>query len=352
MLTHLIRPLNADTYPHNAGEYAPLILKAWLEEFPDSQPASRDKEDWIENAVFLKIFKDLNLKYEIKENRNRGYVSAGIDTILSDGEIETFFHTGINRMDQVYSLNYDLFAQKSNMIVKNMLYGASETFKKMCGRKVLLCEPNSCSINEAISDIIPNGGQIFIKTIKKEMAKLFKINPESEKSPIDQINDQDKDFVWSYAHIEGDSAPYFLIQEAIEPKYEYRMFIVGDKIVTGAGCVERFTPLDNENNFDCKMEEIRNKSEVSHCPDLLSRYKDFAEKFAKDYAKEVGVMNAYGLDLCIDNKTGKIAIIEINPSINLGRYASNVTQWVKEIDALGNQYTQKQKKNKQNKNKS
>jgi len=335
MLTHLMRPLNADTYPHDAAEYAPEMLKAWLEEFPESQPTQRDKEDWVENAVFLQVFKELELEYENPEQSGQGFVSASVDTISSNGTKPAFFHTGISRMDQAQAVNYDLFAQKSDMVAGNMLYGRSATFQDRCGRKVAFAPPDNASINEAVSTVAPNGGRVFVKTIKKESTNLFDIDMAGGVSPIDQINEQDDGFIWGHMHLEGSTAPYYLVQEAISPKYEYRVFMVGDEPVTGAGCVEAYTPLDNEMLFDSKMEATRNQDAVKNYPEIAKRYEAFAREFGKAYASEVGIMNAYSLDLCINDDTGEIAIIELNPAMNLGRYASSVTAWVKAIDALG-----------------
>src|SRR3546814_17395477 len=75
------------------------------------------------------------------------------------------------------------------------------------------------------------------------------------------------------------------------------MIVVGDRPVTGAGCIEAFTPLDNIGDpFDDRMETIRNRSEAIADPDTAQRYRDFATAYAKDWAAEHGDHLMYSLD--------------------------------------------------------
>src|SRR3546814_13889829 len=70
-----------------------------------------------------------------------------------------------------------------------------------------------------------------------------------------------------------------------------------DLPVTGAGCIEAFTPLDNIGDpFDDRMETIRNRSEAIADPDTAQRYRDFATAYAKDWAAEHGDHMMYSLD--------------------------------------------------------
>lgn len=334
MIKHLMRPSDRKTYPAGAKSYAPNILAAWLRAFPESKPADRDKEDWIENACFIEVFKNLGLDYDILEPSTGASVSSTSNGIRANSGRAAFFHTGISAADQVKGVDYSLPLQTQGSIDAIMEHATSETFRKYAGRDMVLARPNGKSVSEAVRKIVPESGEIFLKTIKKEYARKFTI--EADIDPWKQICEQDEDLPWMIMHYDGSESPYFSIQGVIAPTFEYRMFMVGNEPVTGAGCIEAYTPVDNLHLFDAKMEEVRNQSEVESQTDIVDRYIAFAAEFGKNYAHEHGSEMAYSLDLCIDAKTGNVVPIELNPPFDLGRYASRVDVWVKAIDILMN----------------
>ena len=335
MAKHLMRPLDRTSYPAGAEDYAPHILGAWLRAFPDSEAKDRDKEDWVENACFIEAFEKLGVEYKILDTAAKVWISSVGDSMPDSTGERAFFHSGIMGHDHAHGVDFDLAFQKSNALKIIGEHATSPVFQKAAGRSMELVKPCSQAVDEAIRKIIPEAGEVFIKTIKKETAGRYKI--EAGTSPWRQICEQDENLIWSIIQYEGLETPYFSIQEVIEPTYEYRMFMVGDKPVTGAGCVEAFTPLDNEDVFDPKMEERRNRSKVEHRGDLVDRYLAFALDYGKAFAAENGTELVYSLDLCVDAKTGKVVAIELNPPFNLGRYASQIEPWVLAIDAqLGN----------------
>lgn len=332
MAKHLMRPLRRESHPIGAEQYAPAITAAWLAAFPDSRPEERDKEDWVENACFLEAFTRLGLEHEIMEKAGNVRVSSSSDLLIEgDGEA-AFFHMGISGSDHATGIQHSLPLQKPSRTEPISRYARSQAFISTAGRKLAFAAPDGESIDEAVREIVPGDGEIFIKTLKKEMARRFDIKAGS--SPWHQMCDHDPDLPWTIMQFEGSGVPYFLVQGVIEPQYEYRMFMVGDRPVTGAGCVEAFTPLDNQAVFDAKMEPVRNRTEVVTMPGVVDAYLAFAEKFGREFAQENGKDLAYSLDLCIDRRTGSVVPIELNPPMNLGRYASDVDAWVLAIDAL------------------
>lgn len=116
-----------------------------------------------------------------------------------------------------------------------------------------------------------------------------------------------------------------LVQEEVPMRFEYRVFVVGGKVRTAAGNVERHTPLDNylQNDFDDRMEFIRSASPVAREPELMERYLIAAEKIAADFAAE-GMLD-YSLDLAVvsDGRTDRVVVVEINCLTNSGLYACN-----------------------------
>ena len=332
MAKHLMRPLGRDSHPIGAEQYAPEITAAWLRAFPDSKPKERDKEDWVENACFLEAFTRLGVDHEIMATHAAVWISASADTLVSGEGEAAFFHSGIRGSDHTTGIEQSLPLQGMKALDAIGKHATSETFRKYAGRPMELVRPNGQAVSEAIRRIVPGSGEIFIKTIKKEMAQRYSI--EAGRDAWDQICKQDEGIMWSTIQYEGNTTPFFSVQGVIEPTYEYRMFMVGDRPVTGAGCVEAFTPLDNWDVFDPKMEPVRNRTGVITARDVLDTYLDFANQFGREFAAENGKALAYSLDLCLDKNTSKVVPIELNPPMNLGRYASDVDAWVIAVDQL------------------
>ena len=333
-MIHLFRPNDRPTVPAGSDVYAPELYNTWMRAFPDAQPQARDKEDWVENACFLEAFERLGVDYEILDTIPGGLISSTADFALDGKGPAAFFHTGISPRDQITSHNFTFPFQNSQLIDLATGYAQSETFKAAAGRRLITCRLNRDDINEAIRTIEPKRGNVFVKTIRKQSAGIIFHDATSLKSPSDQLFQQNEDLMWDMVRFEGSDQPYLVIQDVIEPTYEYRMFMVDGIPVTGAGCIEEFTPLNNTGLYDNQMARIRNQSEITEESDIVARYYNFAFRFGADYAKENGEKLVYSLDLCIDQRTGDVVPIEINPPANLGRYASDTDAWVLAIDQL------------------
>lgn len=336
MAKHLMRPLGRESHPDGAETYAPDILAAWLRAFPNSKAKDRDKEDWVENACFIESLERLGLDYALLDaHEGNVWISSTADTLPSGNGPAAFFHTGIGGKDHLEGVSYALPLQTPKAIRAVTEYATDEVFLARAGRPMLLARPTSSALNDAVRQIVPEGGQVFIKTVKKGATYRFDI--EAGRDPWEQMAEQNENFIWSYMQYEGMDVPFFNVQGLIEPTYEYRMFMVGDRPVTGAGCVEAFTPLDNWDVFDPKMEPVRNKTGVITAHDVLDSYRDFADEFGRAFAERHGKALTYSLDLCLDRNTGKVIPIELNPPMNLGRYASDVDAWILAVDMLMSQ---------------
>jgi len=331
MNLHVMRPLDRSSYPDDAEVYAPELLSVWLRHFPDAEPTQRDKEDWVENAVFLQAFERTGVPFRVLGKNSGAFISSISDTLATGQGEKAFFHTGISGRDHVEApqdLSFEL--QLPSHLSTIPRHAELKTFKAAAGRDILFAAPEKDWIDEAIRTLVPGAGQFFIKTLKKEWAQRFEI--EAGRSPWDQMCEAQEGLEWSIIHLDGVDQPYFSIQGIIEPWHEYRMFMVDHQPVTGAGCVEAFTPLDNETTFDPKTERVRNSGDIETRPDLVDMFKGYAEKFGAALRNEIGPLPAYSLDLCVNALTGKIVPIELNPPLNLGRYASDVDAWVRAID--------------------
>lgn len=142
---------------------------------------------------------------------------------------------------------------------------------------------------------------------------------------------------WEFVHAEDDPNA-LLIQQRVDMRYEYRMFMIDNQPVCGAGCIELNTPLDNMGTcFDPQMQKRRNgqsKADVEVNRELVERYRQFAVKAGRQY-KYCGY-GAYVLDLClIDNE---VSIVELNGMMNAGLYALNMSALTRAMRANWQQF--------------
>lgn len=136
---------------------------------------------------------------------------------------------------------------------------------------------------------------------------------------------------WSYMRLEGGTADVFA-QDAIDLQWEYRLFVVDGVVVSGAGCVEEFTPLDRDHQlpFDSRVRRIRGHlhqgaaSEIEDRPAIVRQLIEFGERVAAQHG------GTFGLDVALDagavslgNPLGTPVVIEMNSISNSGLYASD-----------------------------
>lgn len=133
----------------------------------------------------------------------------------------------------------------------------------------------------------------------------------------------------SSLHLEGRSR-VFLVQEQIPMVDEYRFFMAGNRPVSGAGCIEHFTPLDARGPaFDGRVEGKRNSGNVRMDRDVTDRLRSFAEEAGAvlyEQAPELGA--AWVMDLAINQDTDEVVLIELNPARNAGLYTSCPSAWM------------------------
>lgn len=129
-----------------------------------------------------------------------------------------------------------------------------------------------------------------------------------------------------------DAAPLggFLVQQWVPMTYEYRFFVVDGKLVSGAGCVEEFTPLNHigVSPLDPQMRALRGNGIAAHGDtsvevreDLVQRYLEFAAEVVKTLPAH---MSTTVFDVALNADTRKPLIVEFNTLPNSGLYASDV----------------------------
>lgn len=325
------RPRFGHIHPPTIAERAPEVLATWMHYFPDSKPSGKcDFEDWVENVLMLHHANYLGIEPVILE-RNTQYASQGFGqstwmpaanqigdpaTMLGEWSMPDYF-IGFPGGAKIIGTTTKAVGAASD-------YWKSETFQKHCGRSILPMPMDRAMINAGTRALCQSRQpKVFMKTVMKRMARSFEIAPASQTSPWQQMCDQFDGLDFFAVEFEGNRNTIFLLQEYVPMRYEYRIVIMDGEPVTGAGCIEHHTPLDNVEPFDPQMTAVRNHSPTTSQPELRNRYLGFAETFAELFAKEHGERFDYGLDLCIDDQS-RVCIVELNPAMNLGRYACDL----------------------------
>lgn len=319
----LHRITNPARHPASALDRCPELLATWLRYAPESKPDQHaDFEDWAEPAAVLAALEKHGTPQILPPVR-RGLFSGDNTPLVSavagapNAVMWGTFHPS-DSIDFPVACNPLWNSASQVRAVQN--YALSPVFRANAGRDFHVCDITDESVSRAIVAMREAGHtKGFVKTRAKGEANLFDIASDGTSGLSYSLDLQDP---YLFVTQEGAKNALFL-QGAIQPTREYRMFVIGDKVVTGAGCIEAFTPCDNTGDaFDARMEIVRNKGDIVTDVPTLRRFQAFAHAYAKAWANAHGRDMGYSLDLCIDAATGRVQVIEMNPCMNIGLYAS------------------------------
>lgn len=117
----------------------------------------------------------------------------------------------------------------------------------------------------------------------------------------------------------------FLLQERIPMRWEYQVFVAGHRPVTGAGCIEEFTPAQITGaEYDNRVRaDRRARSSVGRQPPGVAAMVEYASAVAADLKTERLEMADYVIDLAIGDD-GRPMVIELNGLLNAGLYATDL----------------------------
>lgn len=130
---------------------------------------------------------------------------------------------------------------------------------------------------------------------------------------------------WTFVRLEGLPGA-LLAQDELELTWELRLFVVDGRVVSAAGCIEEFTPLDHDRAtglIDTRVRRIRGHLEqglpspVEDRPDIVHRLVSFGRRVALEHGGTVCI------DVAIDAATDTPVVIELNHLPNSGLYASD-----------------------------
>jgi hypothetical protein len=307
------------------------LLASWRTAFPEMPVSPEpDFEDWVENAVRLDAALRLapeRLALVDREGRAR-YLNGSL--VPASQEVLFLGCWGESDNEHRDSGVFSTFRYPSQYLGDGRLahsYVQSQTFLLNAGREIMLCgrreeadDRVELDIFEALADSYRKGTrQVFIKVnLQKYAVFRFAIPSDNPRDIEEKLTTENPDFGLVLVHLAGRDR-MFMVQELVPMAYEYRVIVVDHEPVSGAGCVEAHTPLDNEGAWDPKMEAVRSNGDIEARPDIAARYAAFAQEFVQDYCLERPRGGNYTLDLAISN--GRVVVVELNPMRNYGLYA-------------------------------
>lgn len=177
-------------------------------------------------------------------------------------------------------------------------------------------------IKHAFASLIRDGVSSFFIKFMNQAKRLP--NLKISGTNLDELEQQVQEWGgWAFVHADDDPNA-LLIQENVDVQYEYRMFMVGDQPVCGAGNIGMKTPIDNmHTRFDPQVQEHRDDGTVDNVvvkPELVERYREFAVRAGR-MLSHCGYA-AYVLDLCLIDD--EVSIVELNGMMNAGLFALNM----------------------------
>lgn len=208
-------------------------------------------------------------------------------------------------------------------------YMRLETFRDLAGRQCTLTTYNP-DAGDSHPDLLETVRHFHARDHRKLVIKtramkkgLWKLDlPDDEDLAVAHVDEQ---LGWTAVHYEARPGA-FLVQEHIPMTYEYRVFVINHALVTGAGCIEEFMPMDRSATgaFDAQMRKCRTAMDpVVGEPGIAQLYRDFAREVADRICVESPEMRHYVVDLALDGY-GKPVIVEFNGFRNSGFYANDV----------------------------
>lgn len=298
-----IRPVKC---PDDLTGIPDYYVQSWEKYVGKVEPQGGDREKWIETCSQLYW----------------GVRNLGEDAIVrvhGKTNVEARQLIGLPHFGKVLNLpTVDQCADPSHAD----RYANNPEVRNLMHRRVRLSSIHEEDVKHTFSSLIGEGVSSFFVKFAHRAKRLP--NLKLSGTSVDELDRQIQDWGgWEFVHAEDDPNA-LLIQENVDVRYEYRMFMVGDQPVCGAGNIGLKTPIDNmHTRFDPQVQEHRDDGTTDNVvvkPELVERYREFAVRAGRMFA-HCGYA-AYVLDLCLIND--EVSIVELNGMMNAGLFALNM----------------------------
>ena len=319
------------------------LISIWKKIIPNTDVDNNvDKEEWIENALLLlkatKKYKPENIY--VKFASKPGYfVLNNRKRIIQEEvyELENVIVLGSTNIMQLTKFK-NLIEPTINDIQKAESYFKFNTFFKYANRKCYIGSFREDNQNwRKVLNKLPDGNYIvktcsqkylplFIYEVKdgvgkfKDFLNIYGYSNEKEMHTdiISQIG-------YAGIHMEGEKYG-LLIQEYTKMNYEYRFIVKNQEIISGAGCVEEFTPLDRRSPNICDYQIRKNRllgTDIIEDKEKVHIMHRYAQDVVNALKIEDDKFTNYIVDIAL-NENNEPLLVEINPFLNYGFYANKV----------------------------
>lgn len=299
------------------------LLGLWREHVgPVDEGGDGDFEDFWEQAYRLDAaVRGLgveNIWLTVSSTRDEHAIHLGTGERRPAAELEQLPRYGAQR-----SRRHEFVQQEQALLADG--YWRYEAFRSRAGRRFETCgfgEDGGRDIRDVLAGFAADGiGRVFVKVNRNKYA-AFPVDLGEVNSAADVSGLLDEELGWSMIHLEG-RPDIFQVQEFVTMEHEYRVFVVDRRAVTGAGCIEEFTPLDNCGGaFDDKLRLNRSAiSGVEVAPEIAEILVGYARTAVEALALEIPELADYVIDVAM-GADFKPLVVELNPLLNSGLYAS------------------------------
>lgn len=280
--------------------------------------SSDDIEVRLENLLVLEYIMtnflpdiQIHCKSSTSSNKNLAFFGSALKEFLYPESTVWPCLTSKNQTQKVYS---------------------SKTFRKFSLRDFQLFDIDFDNLFDQIKSF--DHERVFFKYLRDKVLpncfldKIYIDNKENIYGLLDELGWDG----YELAHYEGYKKMVF-VSQAINMNSEYRIIVVDHQPVSGAACIDSFTPLNNQERqrFHNQVHiGTRFAGQVDVDNKKVEKYVDIAKQITDDFSKEIPEMKHYILDLFTNHK-GEIGIVEVNPMFNFGTYANHPDNYIPEI---------------------
>lgn len=300
------------------------LLALWSKHVtPVTGHAEGDFEDFYEQAVrldaALEAFGPDEIWLTVSQHRDGEARNLGTGEYRPVSELEHLPRYGAQASRRHQSVD-----QPQALLAD--AYFNYEAFLSRADRRIVLCgyaptDTEATDLGDVLTGFAADGiRQAFLKVNLNKYA-AFPVDLPEGFVPSDAGAALFRVLDYGALYVEGGSTN-IQAQEYVTMEYEYRVFVVDNRAVTAAGCIEEFTPLDNGYRFDNKLR--RNRAEASAVveePAIAGILVGFARNAIDVLALEVPELTDYVIDVAL-GADGEPLVIELNPLLNSGLYAS------------------------------
>lgn len=319
-------PLLENLRHQNQAELERLLAR-WTEAFgAPAHSVAGDFERWVEYAYrFDAATEAFGATNTTVRTKGQDFYNLATNSPVNEPLSPDFVFGPVGR-----------FESRSHSVASpDGMYWRIPAFKKFAGRRWALAGYHP----ESGQDLIKVLQQLFDEGVRKFVVKgthpktgiwVFELSER----PVDYFSlgmPGDLTEVVGYHYI--GASEVFLVQEWILMVDEYRLFMVGPRPVSGAGCIEHHTPLDNDGQaFDSKVSGIRSSPAVRADQDCVNSLLEFGFDAGQEFfAQAPSLGDIWVMDVAINADTGEPAVVELNPARNSGLYASQPSRWMQDV---------------------